>query len=166
MRVIGFDPGLTRTGYAVVEKQGGRLAPIANGVIKTSAADGTGARLASLRSEVVELMRVHRPEAAAVERLFFNSNTKTAMAVGQASGVVLCIAAEAGVEIATYTPTDVKLAVVGYGAASKDQVGEMVASLLGLEAAPRDPDASDACALAICHLNRHGLAEAIRKATA
>jgi crossover junction endodeoxyribonuclease RuvC len=166
LRVIGFDPGLTRTGYAVVERQGGRLIALAHGVVSTPAQDAPAARLAALRNEVAGLLATHAPDVAAVEQLFFNSNVKTAMAVGQASGVVLCSAAEAGVEVSTYTPTDVKLSVVGYGAASKQQVGAMVASLLGLAAPPRPADAADACALAICHLNRSGLTDAIRRAMA
>jgi crossover junction endodeoxyribonuclease RuvC len=166
LRVIGFDPGLTRTGYAVVERRSGRLTALAHGVVSTPPKLAVAARLAALRSEVNRLLAEHSPDVAAVEQLFFNSNVKTAMAVGQASGVVLCSAAEAGLEVSTYTPTDVKLSVVGYGGASKQQVATMVASLLGLAAPPRPADAADACALAICHLNRSGLAQAIGRAMA
>jgi crossover junction endodeoxyribonuclease RuvC len=166
VRVIGFDPGLTRTGYAVVERRDGRLVALAYGVVTTPSGEPAGSRLAVLREAVVSLLAAHDPDVAAVERLFFNSNTKTAMAVGQASGIVLCSAAEAGIEMSTYTPTEVKLSVVGYGGASKGQVGAMVAALLGLDAPPRPADAADACGLAICHLNRSGLAQAIRRSSA
>lgn len=166
MRVIGFDPGLTRTGYAVVERRGGRLLALAHGVVTTPAGEAAETRLAVLRGAVVSLLAAHDPQVAAVERLFFNSNTKTAMAVGQASGIVLCSAAEAGLDVNTYTPTEVKLSVVGYGSASKGQVASMVAALLGLDAPPYPADAADACGLAICHLNRSGLSQAIRRSSA
>jgi crossover junction endodeoxyribonuclease RuvC len=166
VRVIGFDPGLTRTGYAIVERHGSQLVAVAHGVVATPAGGAVAARLAVLRREVDGLLAAHAPDVAAVEQLFFNSNVKTAMAVGQASGVVLCCAADAGLEVSTYTPTDVKLSVVGYCGASKQQVGAMVASLLGMGSPPRPADAADACALAICHLNRSGLQMAIRRAMA
>ena len=112
------------------------------------------ARLASLQRRLRETMAEYRPDVAAVERLFFNANTKTAMAVGQASGVALAAAAEAGLDVFTYTPLEVKQSVAGVGSAGKKQVAAMVASLLRLDAPPSPADAADASALAICHLNR------------
>lgn len=164
MRVLGIDPGLATTGYGVVERAGGRLACVALGTLRTPAGDPHGARLAALRAGLAEIVTEHRPDAVAVERLFFNSNVKTAMSVGQASGVALATVAEAGLAAAHYTPPEVKLSVVGVGNASKHQVQVMVAHLLGLEAVPRPADAADACALAICHLHRHGLSRAVSAA--
>lgn len=164
MRVIGIDPGLTRTGFAIVEREGARARLVDMGVVRTSPAQPAAARLAELRAAITEVLGAGRPGVAAVERLFFNANVRTAMAVGQAAGVVLASAAEAGVDVATYTPTEVKQSVAGHGAAPKSQVAAMVASALGLAAAPRPADAADACALALCHLNRAGLDVAIAKA--
>jgi crossover junction endodeoxyribonuclease RuvC len=113
---------------------------------------------------MADLLQSHAPDAVSVERLFFNTNVRTAMAVGQASGVVLATAAGHGVPVFEYTPLEIKQAVVGVGNATKEQVGAMVASLLALAAAPTPPDAADACAMAICHLTRGRLQTAIAKA--
>ncbi len=164
MRIMGVDPGIAVTGYGVVERRDGRLRAVAHGVVRTGAGNSQAVRLAALRAEVGELIDRHGPEAAAIERLFFNANVKTAMAVGQASGVVLAALAEAGVQVTDYTPPQVKLAVVGSGGASKRQVQAMVTSLLGLDAPPSSPDAADALALAIAHHNRSGLARAVAAA--
>jgi crossover junction endodeoxyribonuclease RuvC len=164
MKVMGIDPGVATTGYGVVERTGSRLRSVAAGVVRTDPADEHGARLAVLWDELGDLLAGHRPDAAAVERLFFNANVRTAIAVGQASGVVLLAAAQAGVALAHYTPLEVKQSVVGVGSASKRQVQSMVAAVLDLSAAPRPADAADACALAICHLNRQGLAGAVARA--
>ena len=164
MRIMGIDPGIAVTGYGVVERRDGRLRAVAHGVVRTGAGDSQAVRLAALRAEVGELIDRHGPEAAAIERLFFNANVKTAMAVGQASGVVLASLAEAGLQVTDYTPPQVKLAVAGSGGASKHQVQAMVSSLLGLDAPPTSPDAADALALAIAHHNRSGLARAVAAA--
>ena len=164
VRVIGIDPGLTRTGYGVVERSAGGLVAVGFGVIKTARDQPSAERLADLGAEIAAVIDQFRPEVAAVERVFFNSNVKTAMSVGQASGVVLAGAARAGLEVVTYTPTAVKQSVVGFGSATKDQIGSMVCALLRLESAPKPPDAADACALAICHINRSGLSRAISRA--
>ena len=165
MRVLGIDPGVATMGYGVVERAGGKLAPVTYGVIRTSADETQARRLMTLRTALAGIMREHLPDVVALERLFFTTNVKTAMAVGQASGVALATAAEADLEVTDYTPNEVKQSVVGYGGASKAQVQAMVTALLGLAEAPRPPDAADACALAICHLNRSGLREAIRRKT-
>ena len=164
MRIMGIDPGIAVTGYGVVERRDGRLRAVAHGVIRTDAGNSQAVRLADLRAEVGGLVARLRPEAAAIERLFFNANVKTAMAVGQASGVILASLAEAGLQVTDYTPPQVKLAVVGSGGASKRQVQAMVTSLLGLDAPPSSPDAADALALAIAHHNRSGLARAVAAA--
>lgn len=164
MRVIGVDPGLTTTGYAVVERVAGSLRALDVGAVATPAAHARAARLAALHDGLAAVVTRWRPAAAAIESVFFNANVRTAMATGQASGVALLCLAHAGVDVAHYTPTEVKSAVVGVGSASKDQVGAMVAALLRLAAPPRPPDAADACAVAICHLNRSRLAAALRAA--
>ena len=164
MRVIGIDPGVATTGYAIVERAGSRMRPVDFGVIRTAAGAPLATRLVDLRASLIAVIARTDPNAAAVERLFFNSNAKTAMAVGQASGVALLSAAEAGVPVSHYTPSEVKQSVVGVGAASKRQVQAMVAALLGLGAPPRPADAADACALAISHLNRAALRRAVESA--
>ena len=161
MRVLGIDPGLATMGYGVVERTNGRFVPLGLGVIRTDPRASAAARLAQIRADVLDIITSYTPEVMAVERLFFNANVKTAMSVGQASGVALATAAEAGIEVFDYTPPEVKQSVVGVGNASKRQVQTMVASVLHLAQIPRFPDAADACALAICHLNRSGLRQAI-----
>lgn len=152
MRVVGVDPGLSRCGVGVVD--GPRLRPQAlrAGVIRTSPDDPTPRRLARLHDEVRQVIADVRPDAVAVERVFFNANVRTATSVGQAAGIVLLCAEQAGVEVAQYTPTQVKSAVAGTGSADKRQIGFMVRALLRLSEVPRPPDAADALALALCHL--------------
>lgn len=152
--VLGIDPGLTRCGYAVLHPgQGGAVRAVAMGVIRTSASDPLPRRLADLQAEVGELIREHRPSAVAVEQVFFQSNVRTAMSVGQASGVVLALAAASGCTVAQYTPSQVKDAVAGWGGAGKEQVQKMVQKRLGLAALPRPADAADAAAIAMCHIS-------------
>ena len=165
MRVLGVDPGVATTGIAVVEKAPARPIVHLVGVITTPSSAAPAARLAQLREGLLAVVEKQAPGVVAVERLFFNANVKTAMAVGQASGVVLATCAEAGLDVAHYTPTQVKQSVVGVGNADKRQVAVMVAALLGLDAPPRPADAADACALALCHINRSGLARAIEAAS-
>lgn len=164
MRVLGIDPGLATTGFAVIERKGAGLFAAALGAVATPAKLPTAARLSFLRAQLLEIIHSHRPDVVAIERLFFNSNVRTAMAVGQASGVALEAAASSGLEVHDYTPLEVKQSVVGVGNASKQQVQAMVAALLGLDAPPKPPDAADACALGICHINRSGLARALEAA--
>ena len=166
MRVIGIDPGLATTGYAVVERRGARLTAIAVGAVRTPSGSSEAERLVELRTELAAVIGQHGPGVAAVERLFVNANVRTAMAVGRASGVALLAAAEAGLEVAQYTPTEVKGSVVGVGAATKGQVQAMVAALLDLDAPPQPADAADACAVAICHLHRSGLRRAVARSAA
>jgi crossover junction endodeoxyribonuclease RuvC len=164
VRVLGIDPGFATTGYGVVERVGGSLRSVVFGAVKTPPALPQAGRLAYLRLALLEIVDGSRPDLVAIERLFFNSNVRTAMSVGQASGVALAAAAEAGLEVVDYTPPEVKQSVVGVGNASKHQVQAMVAAILKLPAVPKPPDAADACALAICHLNRNGLSRAIATA--
>jgi crossover junction endodeoxyribonuclease RuvC len=152
-RVLGIDPGLTRCGYAVLDGRGaGDVATIALGVIRTPAADPLPQRLAALRAELAALIAEHRPAAVAVEHVFFQVNVRTAMSVGQASGLALAEAAAAGCDVAQYTPSQVKDAVAGWGGAGKEQVQKMVQARLRLATRPTPPDAADAAALALCYL--------------
>ena len=157
MRVLGVDPGLGRCGWAVLDQHGGRVVAAGYGTIQTGG-DEVAPRLAELARRLREVLAAHRPEALAIERVFFNANVRTAMTVGQASGVVLLLAAEHGLPVAAYTPPQVKQAVTGTGGAPKEQVGYMVRALLGLDAVPTPADTADALAVALCHLQHAGLA--------
>ncbi len=158
MRVLGIDPGTAITGYGVVEELGGDLRSLTFGVIRTSADLPLPVRLQSIYRGVKELATEWQLASAAVEELFFSSNVRTAMSVGQARGVTLLALADAGLNIAEYTPLAVKQAVTGYGNADKAQMQEMVRLLLGLKEAPRPDDAADALAVAICHIHSGRLA--------
>jgi crossover junction endodeoxyribonuclease RuvC len=158
MRVLGIDPGTATTGYGVVEEVEGDLKALAFGAIRTPADQPLPMRLQSIYRAVRALASEWEPEAVAVEELFFSSNVRTAMSVGQARGVVLLALADAGLEMAEYTPLTVKQAVTGYGSADKAQMQEMVRLLLGLAEVPRPDDAADALAVAICHLHSSRLA--------
>jgi crossover junction endodeoxyribonuclease RuvC len=152
-RVLGIDPGLTRCGYAVVDGRGaGCVAAVSLGVITTPRTDPLPQRLAALRHEFADLIGQYRPDVVAVEQVFFQVNVRTAMSVGQASGLALAEAAVAGCEVIQYTPNQVKDAVAGWGGADKLQIQKMVQARLGLSALPRPADAADAAALALCHL--------------
>ncbi len=165
MFVLGVDPGLTRCGYGVVtrDEAGRSLVAVAAGTLETDVQLRTDRRLFELSSALGELLATYSPGVVVVERVFFQTNAKTATGVAQASGVALCRAAEHGCDVAQYTSNEVKLALVGYGAATKQQVQAMVARQLGL-ATPPPPDAADALALAVCHLVaapfRHAVATA------
>jgi crossover junction endodeoxyribonuclease RuvC len=157
MRVLGVDPGLGRCGWAVLEGRGGRARAVGYGTVHTEGEE-VAPRLAELATKLRQVLAAHRPEALAIERLFFNANVRTAMTVGQASGVVLLLAAEHGLQVTAYTPPQVKQAVTGSGSAPKEQVGYMVKALLGLASVPTPADTADALAVALCHLNHAGLA--------
>lgn len=153
VRVLGIDPGLTRCGYAVLEADGPRLVrPLALGVLRTPPSSPLPQRLAELKGELASLIAEFAPQAVAVEQVFFQVNVRTAMSVGQASGLALAEAAAAGCQVVQYTPNQVKNAVAGWGGAGKEQVQKMVQTRLGLAQVPEPPDAADAAALALCHL--------------
>jgi crossover junction endodeoxyribonuclease RuvC len=154
MRVLGVDPGLARTGVAVVEGAPGALRLVYAGCITTEPGEPDAQRLTRLFAAVEAGVAAHRPEVAAVEQLFFATNRTTAMRVGEARGVVICALARAGLPVAEYTPPQVKEAVAGYGGAGKAQVGRMVCALLRVDAVGGPDDTSDACAVAICHHHR------------
>lgn len=160
--VVGIDPGVSRCGYgAVARGAGGALVARAFGAIHTEPDDELPARLALLERELDELVRELHPCALAVERVLFQVNTRTAMSVGQASGLALAIAGRTGVPVFHYSPNEVKLAVTGDGTADKAQVQTMVTRLLSLDRPPRPADAADALGLAVCHLGSAGLRTAL-----
>lgn len=154
MIVIGIDPGTALTGYGIVEETtDGQLAAIQYGAIETSAEQTLDKRLQIIYKALSKILILHRPQTGAVEKLFFQRNVRTAMSVGQARGVAMLALAEAGVEVAEYTPMEVKQAVTGYGGADKNQVQQMVRAILSLDVAPQPDDVADALAVAICHIN-------------
>jgi len=163
---LGIDPGLSRCGYGLVRRTRGGLEVSSAGVIKTPPTDPLASRLASLFGELRQLLAEGAPDVVVVERVLFQANARTAMAVGQASGVALVAAAQAGVTVIQYSPNEVKQAVTGYGSATKEQVQRMVQSLLRLPERPRPPDVADALAMAICHLTGTGLRAAVAAAGA
>ncbi|MBW3612817.1 MAG: crossover junction endodeoxyribonuclease RuvC [Chloroflexi bacterium] len=149
MITLGIDPGTALCGFGVVEASSGRLKMVDAGVIRTMSNDSDAVRLSQLHAALSELVRTHHPERVAIERLFFQRNVQTAMAVGQARGVALLVAADAGVPIDEPTPNEVKQSVCGNGAADKRQVATMVGRLLGVSLAGIPDDATDALAVAI-----------------
>ena len=153
MRVLGFDPGTATTGYGIVEGQGNRLKHIAHGVISTPAGEHFADRLKTIYEEAARLLVLHRPDAVAIEKLYFKQNVTTGITVAQARGVLALAAVQAGLPIGEYSPTQAKLAVTGYGKADKKQVQEMIKILLNLDAIPRPDDAADALGLAICQIH-------------
>jgi crossover junction endodeoxyribonuclease RuvC len=161
MVVLGIDPGLAHTGFGVVARRGASLAALDGGVVRTPAGLAPELRLARLFARVEELLDEHRPEAVALEALFFGQNVRTAFAVGQARGIVLLAAGRRAVPCVDYTPQQVKGAVCGSGRAPKEQVGRMVQALLALPAAPAPDHAADALAVAICHANHAPRARAL-----
>lgn len=154
MLVLGIDPGTAITGYGLVtESSEGQLSTAGYGIIQTPKEDNAGKRLQVIFQKLKEIIILHQPESGSVEKLFFQKNVTTALAVGQARGVALLVLAEFNLPVSEYTPMEVKQAVCGYGGASKYQVQQMVKILLNLETLPKPDDAADALAIAICHLN-------------
>ncbi|HEY5268871.1 MAG TPA: crossover junction endodeoxyribonuclease RuvC [Anaerolineales bacterium] len=152
--VLGIDPGTATTGYGLVrDRADGSLESVAYGTIQTPAGVAAHQRLSVLFHQLNEILVLHRPDSCAVEKLFFQRNISTAIAVGQARGVLMLAISEAGLDMAEYTPNEVKQAVAGYGNAGKKQVQEMVRVLLALPEIPSPDDAADALAIAITHLN-------------
>ncbi|MEX2278744.1 MAG: crossover junction endodeoxyribonuclease RuvC [Acidimicrobiia bacterium] len=151
MFVLGIDPGLTRTGYGLV-RRGRVLEAVAAGVIRTDPEQSMASRLLELERDLSGVIAEHQPEVVAIERVFTNKNRQTAISVGRASGVAMVVAARAGLQVAEYSPNEVKLAVAGDGSASKAAVASMVARRLTLGALGGPADVTDALAIAICHI--------------
>lgn len=164
MLVMGIDPGLSRCGYGVVRQKGRATEAVAAGIIRTDKDDPVPQRLHELQSELVELLGEYQPDAVAIEQVLFQVNVRTAMGVGQASGVAMAAAAGAGAAVFEYSPTQIKKAVTGWGAADKDQMGQMVQTLLRLPQPLKPVDAADAIAVALCHLAHRPAASRIQAA--
>jgi crossover junction endodeoxyribonuclease RuvC len=165
MFALGIDPGLSRCGFGGVRQVAGIPHEVASGVLTTPPSDPISKRLAELLGELRALFARLAPDVVVVERVLFQVNAKTAMGVGQASGLALAAAAEAGIEVVEYSPNEVKQAVTGWGSAGKDQVQGMVQTLLKLPAKPTPPDRADALALALCHLATAPLLLAVARAS-
>ncbi len=161
MIVLGIDPGTANTGYGVVASRRGRTVALDGGVIETAAGLPLERRLTAIHARVTELIAEHAPVAVAIEDLYFGANARSAMQVGQARGVVLLAAGQAGLACSSYTPQQIKNAVCGSGRAEKLQVQQMVQRLLSLTELPQPDHAADALAVAICHANRAPLAAAM-----
>ncbi len=157
MLVIGIDPGTATTGYGLVrEDEKGNLEAVAHGVVTTPSNWEMPQRLLAIYEELKEIIQEHQPDSGAVEKLFFQSNVRTAISVGQGRGAALIALAASAIPSGEYTPLEIKQAVVGYGNADKNQVQQMVKMLLNLEEIPRPDDAADALAVAICHIHSTG----------
>jgi len=148
VRILGIDPGTSVTGFGIIEG-GPKPRALDYGAIRTTPGIGEAERLVKIHSQVRHLIEAQSPDVLAVEQVFFNKNTRSALAVGQARGVVLLAAAQAGIPVHEFTPLEVKLAVTGHGRADKQQVGYMIRMLLGLKAVPRPDDVADALAVAL-----------------
>jgi crossover junction endodeoxyribonuclease RuvC len=164
--VLGIDPGTAAMGYGIVDRTGGSLRAVDYGCVTTSPDMPLGERLLHIHGELTELIETHSPDLIAVERLFFSRNAQSAFGVGQARGVVLLAAAQAGIPVREATPNEIKLGVTGYGNADKEQVGRMVTVILQLAEVPTPDDTADALATAICIANSERAADRLNTGTA
>ncbi len=156
MRIIGIDPGYAIIGYGIVDYNANHFTVVDYGAVTTKAHTPFEQRLSDIYKGLTQLIDTYKPDAMSIEKLFFNTNTTTAIDVAQARGVIILSAAQAGIKIAQYTPLQVKQSVVGYGRAEKKQVQEMTRLMLGLKTVPKPDDTADALALAICHAHSAG----------
>ncbi len=163
MNVLGIDPGLTRLGYGCVQQDGRKQIARSAGVIRTSAALSVPERLGEIQAEVRSLIGELQPDVVAIERVLFQVNVRTAMSVGQSSGVVMAEAVSAGCSVVEYSPNEIKLAVAGWGGADKTQMEQMVRTLLRINVPLKPVDAADALAVAICHLAQAPTAAALQR---
>ncbi len=161
MRVLGIDPGVAITGFGVVEERDGTCRRVASGSIQTAKTEEPCRRLEQIHAGVMELQNRYAPEIMIVEKLFFARNSRTALQVGEARGVILLAAVQGGLELHEYTPLEIKQAVAGYGRADKKQVRYMVGRLLRLDVVPVLDDETDALAVALCHLQHRRWREAV-----
>jgi len=152
MRVLGIDPGIARTGWAILDEKNGKIEALAFNCFETKSTEKTEVRLEKIHKQIQSLIKKYSPEVIAIEELFFNTNAKTAFVVGQARGVVLLACAQKKIQSFCYTPLQVKLAVSGFGRAEKDQVAKMVMAILRLKEIPKLDDTSDAMAVGLTHL--------------
>ena len=159
MLALGIDPGTAICGYGLVRSEGSRLQAVTHGIVETKAGVPTAQRLQIIFREIDSLIKQFKPDLIGVEQLFFNKNVSTAMTVSQARGVILLAVAQNDIELAEYTPLQVKQAVVGYGKATKEQVIFMTQRLLNMTVKPHPDDAADALAIAICSIHSYGMKE-------
>jgi crossover junction endodeoxyribonuclease RuvC len=162
VRIIGIDPGLRRTGWGMIACEGSRLSHIADGVLTSDQTLSLAERLVQLRTQLAQVIAEWRPDEAAVEETFVNTDARATLKLGQARGIALLVPAEAGIPIAEYAPNQVKKTVVGAGHAEKDQIHHMVKILLP-RAQPKSADAADALAIAICHAHHRGVQNLARR---
>lgn len=164
-RILGIDPGLTRCGYAVLDAAvPGSAVAVSIGVLRSSPDEAHDRRLGSIHADVEDLLDEYAPSEVAIERVFFQANTSTAMAVAQVSGVVTALAARRGLSVTEYTPSQVKSAVAGWGGAEKRQIRDMVRARLSLSELAGPADAADAAAIALCHLASSPFARSVSSA--
>ena len=152
MKILGIDPGTYSTGYGLIQRQNGVLAHIASGTISTKRKESLNS-LPRIFSEVERILEQYKPDAVAVEDIFYSLNVKSALKLGHVRGVILLAVLRSDIPVHTYTPLEIKKAVVGYGRAEKEQVQKMVVHLLKMDQTPLSADASDALAVAICHIH-------------
>lgn len=164
MRVLGVDPGSIKSGYGIIDERDQQLVAVEYGVIRTSPKAPLAQRLLEISDRLQALIAQFQPHILAIEDMFFAKNVKSALKLGQSRGAILLTAARAGLEIAEYTPLEVKQAVVGYGRAEKTQVQHMVKMLLRLQEIPKPDDAADALAIAICHHHSAKMRQQINRA--
>ncbi|MDR1271898.1 MAG: crossover junction endodeoxyribonuclease RuvC [Clostridiales Family XIII bacterium] len=165
MRILGIDPGYAILGYGVVESFRDGYELVECGAVRTDKSMAMPARLKTIYSDLMDIISDTEPEAAAIEELFWGTNTTTAIGVGEARGAAIVACANCGLRIYEYTPLQIKMALTGYGRAEKEQMQEIVRSLLGLETPPKPDDVADALAAAICHANSADSIERIAKYT-
>jgi len=158
LRILGIDPGTATTGYGLIDKSESTLRVVDFGAIITSPRKSSAERLLDIHTQITQLFDRFRPAVMVMEQLFFTKNQTTAIAVGKACGVMQFAAAQRGIEVVEYTPTEVKLAVVGYGNAEKKQVQYMIQRILSLAEVPKPDDTADALALCVCHAHAERIA--------
>ena len=163
MRIIGIDPGTAITGFSILERENSKLRLLEYGCIRTSAGLRPGTRLNQISMDLKTIIKKWKPDIASVEKLFFQTNVKTAISVAQARGVIIQNLTEAGIDQFEYTPLEIKQAVCGYGKADKRMIQDMVKIILGLKSIPKPDDAADAIACAICLANSQPILGKINK---
>ncbi|MDR1135273.1 MAG: crossover junction endodeoxyribonuclease RuvC [Clostridiales Family XIII bacterium] len=166
MKILGIDPGYAILGYGFIEMKAGRFSLLEYGTVSTESGTAMPERLKRIYSRLMELIYEFEPDVAAVEELFFNSNAKTALLVGQARGAAILACVNSGLEIHEYTPLQIKQGLTGYGRADKNQIQLMVKTLLGVKETPKPDDAADALAAAICHANSSNYLDKMKKVEA
>jgi crossover junction endodeoxyribonuclease RuvC len=163
MRILGIDPGIGRMGWGIIEVENAKVGVKNYGCLETTPKSEVGKRLETIYEFTKQLLTEYKPDALAIEELFFNTNATTAFAVGQARGVVLLAASQQKIPLSIYTPLQVKMAITGYGRAEKSQIGQMVKTLLKLDNIPKPDDTTDALAIALTHAFSYKLQSAHRR---